>query len=165
MWHDRLAFGPGIFQTNKKTAALVSPHSDGKLISSIIASFNFEIVEGSSNKNSRAALKEIIRKLSFGFNIVITPDGPRGPRHKVKGSITNLGSKYSKNLIPIACSCTNFVLLKSWDRLIMPLPFNKIVVLVGEPVMLNDDHLANDILLEQALLKMTNEAENRIKTL
>lgn len=165
MWHDRLAFGPGIFKANKNTAALVSPHSDGKLISSIITNFDFEIIEGSSNKNPRVAIKGIIQKLSLGSNVVITPDGPRGPRHKVKGSTTNLARKYGKSLIPIACSCTNFALLKSWDRLVMPLPFSKIIVLIGEPIALSDDTLANDKVLEQFLIKMTDEAEDRIKTL
>ena len=165
MWHDRLAFGPGIFHSNKKTAALVSPHSDGKIISSIILKFNFEIVEGSSNKNSGPALKKIIQKLAQGSNIVITPDGPRGPRHKIKGSVTALAKKYSCNLMPIACSCSNYILLKSWDKLIMPLPFGKIIVLIGEPIKLGDDDTANDKALEQSLNNMTNEADNEIKAL
>lgn len=165
MWHDKLAFGPGIFKTNKKTAALVSPHSDGKLISSIILKFNFGIVEGSSNKNSGPALKQIIQKLTSGSNIVITPDGPRGPRHKIKGSTTALARKYASNLIPIACSCSKFVSLKSWDKLVMPLPFNKIVVLISEPVSLGDDNLNNDKLLEQILNNMNNEVLLQVQKL
>lgn len=165
IWHDRLAFGPGIFQSNKKTAALVSPHSDGKIISSIVLKFNFEIIEGSSNKNSGPALKKIIQKLILGSNIVITPDGPRGPRHKIKGSITALARKYSSSLIPIACSCSNYILLKSWDKLIMPLPFGKIIVLIGKPIELGDDNFANDKVLEQSLIDMTSEADDRVKTL
>lgn len=163
MWHDCLAFGPGIFKTNKKTAALVSPHSDGRLISSIILKFNFGIVEGSSNKNSGPALKKIIQKLSTGSNIVITPDGPRGPRHKIKGSTTALARKYASNLIPVACSCTRFILLKSWDRLVMPLPFSKIIVLIGKPIALSDDNIINDNNLEQILTSMTNEAWDKVQ--
>lgn len=165
MWHDCLAFGPGIFKTNEKTAALVSPHSDGRLISSIILRFNFGIVEGSSNKNSGPALKKIIQKLSSGSNIVITPDGPRGPRHKIKGSTTALARKYASNLIPVTCSCTRFILLKSWDKLVMPLPFGQIVVLIGEPIALGDDNIINDNNLEQILTNMTDEAWDKAQKL
>lgn len=165
MWHNRLAFGPGIFKTNRQTAGLVSPHSDGKLISSIISKFRYKIIEGSSNKNSTGALRKIIEKLSLGYNIVITPDGPRGPKYKVKGNITNLAQKYSSNLIPITCACTRFILLKSWDQLIMPLPFSKIVVMIGEPITTIDNRSANDETLEGVLIAMTNTVDEMVKTL
>lgn len=156
LWHNKLAFGPKIFKGQKDTLALVSPHSDGRIISSIIKQFGFGVIEGSTNKNPVGALKAIIKKLSSGSNIVITPDGPRGPKYKINSKITTLASKYNTPLIPVACNTTRYFLLRSWDRLMMPLPFGTIKVIIGTPLQLLGNSQKDNNLLASSLMELTN---------
>jgi lysophospholipid acyltransferase (LPLAT)-like uncharacterized protein len=166
MWHNRLAFGPGIFFRNTSdTAALISPHSDGKFISQVVKLFGFDVIEGSSNKNPVSALKKIIQKLSQDDNVVITPDGPRGPIYQINSSITNIARKYNYPLYPVTCSCTRYFLLKTWDKLIIPLPFSKIIVMIGERMIITEDSLKNDKCLEQALNQLTTKSDEMVKKL
>ncbi len=164
LWHNRLAFGPRIFRDHHQHIyALASPHSDGKIISKIINSFGFKILEGSSNKNSVGALKQIITKLKNGGDIVITPDGPRGPVYNVGSSnITEIALKYGAKLVPISCMSSNFFSLKSWDRLMIPLPFGTIYVIVGSSITLLSDKQTNDANLENQLKALSQIAEDKI---
>jgi lysophospholipid acyltransferase (LPLAT)-like uncharacterized protein len=155
LWHNRLALGPGIFKYHKDIHALISPHSDGRVISNIVNKFGFGAISGSTNKNPIGALKQIITKLSSGSNIVITPDGPRGPAYKINSNITQIAKKYKAQLIPISANCSKYFRFKSWDRLIMPLPFGKIEVLIGEPLILSHNEEQNNLYLEQALMAIS----------
>ncbi|MGI4775933.1 MAG: lysophospholipid acyltransferase family protein [Janthinobacterium lividum] len=165
LWHNRLAFGPKIFLTNRKTFALVSPHSDGKLISKIVSMFGLGIIEGSSNKNPIGALKKIILNLNCGHNVIITPDGPRGPVYKVSSNLVGVAQKYNSKVVPLTVSCSKYFLLNSWDRLILPLPFNNILVLRGKEISLfNDNNEDKDIseiikCLQATLIEMTSTAD------
>jgi lysophospholipid acyltransferase (LPLAT)-like uncharacterized protein len=162
-WHNRLAIAPRIFLGHKDVYALVSPHSDGALISSVINKFHFGVINGSTNKNSTQSLRELFRKLLSGSNIVITPDGPRGPIYKINSNITKIAKKYNSKLIPIACYSTNNFTLKSWDRLIIPKIFSSIIVIIGNPLILCDDQKKNDEHLEQTLIAMNKRAKEHIR--
>lgn len=151
MWHNNLAFGPGVFKGVYNTYALVSSHSDGRIISAVIKRLGFKIIEGSSNKNPTGAVRQIIDKLARKGNIVITPDGPRGPVHKVNSGIMQIARKYDKKPVPISCSTSNYFVLKTWDRLIMPLPFGKIVIKIGQPLEPVGDRQQDNLILERSL--------------
>lgn len=153
-WHNRLALGPGIFLGHKNIYALISPHSDGKIISSIVKWFGFGVISGSTNRKPIPALKTIIKKLKDGSNIVITPDGPRGPIYQINSSINKIAQKYNAELIPVSCATSRYFLLKSWDKLIMPLPFGKITIFIGSPVILTGDENQDNKNLKQALMEL-----------
>lgn len=164
LWHNRLTFGLEIFKNHKHIYPLVSPHSDGKIISTIIRNFGFDIIEGSSNKNSVGSLKKIIAKLNAGANIVITPDGPRGPVYHVNNSaITELARRHRANLIPISCMSSNFFSLSSWDKMMMPLPFGNIYVIIGSPLILLNNKQINDNNLVDRLNILSKLAEDNVR--
>lgn len=159
LWHNRLALGPGIFKHHEDIYALISPHSDGRVVSGVINKFGFGVISGSTNKNPVKALKQIITRLSSGGNIVITPDGPRGPIYKINSNISQIAKKYKAQLIPISANCSQYFRFNSWDRLIMPLPFGRIDVLIGQPLILTDDEQQNNLSLEQALMAISIDKE------
>lgn len=152
LWHNRLAFGPRIFLGHKDIYALISPHSDGKIISQIVEKFGFDIISGSTNKEAVAALKTIITKLRNNSNIVITPDGPRGPVYQINSTINKVAKKYNIKLVPISCNTSKYFLLNSWDKLIIPLPFGKITVKIGLPLELTGNEYQDNINLQQVLM-------------
>lgn len=150
-WHNRLAFGMHIFQGIDNTYALASPHTDGRIITDIIRKMGFGVIEGSTNRNPAGALKNIIAKINSGNNVVITPDGPRGPVYEVNSAVCKIAKKFDKPLIPLSCRTNRYYELNSWDKMIIPKFFSKIRVYFGEPLDLTDNDETNDKLLESTL--------------
>lgn len=155
LWHNRLAFGMHIFRKIDNVYALASPHTDGRLITDVIRKMKFGVIEGSTNRNPTGALKEIISKISSGNNVVITPDGPRGPVYKINSSIARIAKKFDKPLIPLSCTANRYYELKSWDKMIIPKFFSKMTVRFGKPIDLKENEKANNALLEQTLTQLS----------
>lgn len=155
MWHNNLAFGMGIFNGFSNMYALASPHSDGKIIAALVVKMGYKVVHGSSNKNPSAALKNIINLLTNQRGkIVITPDGPRGPKYHNNSAITKIAHKYNKKLIPISCFADKFFQLKTWDQMLLPKPFSKIRVIIGSPIDLSGNEAEDKKRLEEVLMAM-----------
>lgn len=151
MWHDNLATAPYAFRSHKNLYALVSPHSDGKIISKTLVKFGYHIIEGSTNKNPAAAARQIIKNLSKNRNIAITPDGPRGPKHEVHSNIVGLAKIALANIVPVSCKVERYFCLESWDALMMPLPFCRGIITIGAPLILSENDELGSKQLEDAL--------------
>lgn len=158
IWHNRLAYSMYIFANYKNVFGLTSPHSDGKIISKLVSMMGYKIIEGSSNKNATGAVKEIIKQLSNGNKIVVTPDGPRGPLYKNGSVITKIASKHNKKIVPVTCMASKYFQLNSWDQMMIPKPFSKITVLMGKPLVLSGSEDDDRLLLETKLNDLTSQA-------
>ncbi len=154
-WHNMLALSPAMFKGHRDVYALISPHLDGKILNALVDKFGCKVIVGSSNKNSFGALRSIIEKLSQDANVIVTPDGPKGPVYNVNSGITEIAYKYNKKLIPIVSSTSRCFRLKSWDKLIIPLPFGSIQIIVGSPLVLTDNKVQNHMNLEKDLVNLT----------
>lgn len=159
LWHNRLVYSINFFREYKNICALTSPHADGRIIGQLILMLNKSIIEGSTNKNARTAVKQIIQKLTEGAKIVITPDGPRGPAYKNNSVITKIASKYNKKIIPLSFHASKYFKLNSWDEMLIPKPFSKIWVVIGEPLTLIGNDQDDRLLLEGKLNDLTKQAE------
>ncbi len=140
-WHDKIMILPHIspFQKPEKINALISPHNDGRIIANMMRLIGYGIIEGSSNKNPILAVKNIIRTLKAGDNVVIMPDGPRGPRHEVKGNVIEIAKLSGAAIVPFGSKASRCFKINSWDKLIFPLPFGRITVYFGVPTICNRD--------------------------
>ncbi len=154
-WHNMLALSPAMFIGHRNIYALISPHLDGKILNDLVGKFGCKVIVGSTNKNPIGALRNIIGKLSQGANIIVTPDGPKGPVYKVNSGITEIAYRYNKKLIPIVSSTSRCFRLKSWDKLIIPLPFGIIKIIVSLPLELTNNKIQNHISLEKQLASLT----------
>ncbi|HJD53819.1 MAG TPA: lysophospholipid acyltransferase family protein [Rickettsia endosymbiont of Proechinophthirus fluctus] len=154
-WHNMLALSPSMFIGHRNIYALISPHLDGKILNDLVGKFGCRVIVGSTNKNPIGALRNIIGKLSQGANIIVTPDGPKGPVYKVNSGITEIAYRYNTKLITIVSSTSRCFRLKSWDKLIIPLPFGTIKIIVGSPLELTNDKIQNHISLEKQLASLT----------
>ncbi|PCJ29441.1 MAG: hypothetical protein COA94_01570 [Rickettsiales bacterium] len=158
MWHNRLAFGMYIYKDYENVYALVSSHTDGKLITDVIRKMKYSVIEGSTNRNPTGAVRGIIKAITNGGQVVITPDGPRGPVYKINSNITKLGHKYSKAVIPVSCMASKYFRLKSWDGMMIPKPFGRVVVTIARPLPLSGDDEKDSKSLEEALTKLSAQA-------
>ena len=156
-WHSR--FVPlftiaeiGIF------TAVTSAHSDGNFLEEILKHYGHSVIRGSSRKNANSAMREIIKLGSKSMRLVVTPDGPTGPRFKLKGNLINIAKKFNVPIIPVTFSATHAVVLNTWDRFILPIPFlSKISVIFSDPIDANK--LKSDSELEQIMLQMMVKAD------
>ena len=138
LWHDSAVLG-AFGGYHQKTVALTSRHRDGTFVESILRSVNVPSVRGSSGKTGRRAALELLRTAET-HNIVITPDGPRGPRRKMSRGIVYLASKTGNPIVPTGFACSNAWDVKgSWTSLTIPKPFSRVAMLCDEPIFVPPD--------------------------
>jgi lysophospholipid acyltransferase (LPLAT)-like uncharacterized protein len=136
LWHNRLLIFPLIlrrFFSNRHGAALISASRDGDLLAAAIQRFGYDVVRGSSSRLGASAIRQLTEVLAAGRDVVITPDGPRGPAYELGPGIIFLAEKSGAAVLPMNLEFSHCWRLGSWDRFIVPRPFSKVRVLVSEP--------------------------------
>ena len=135
LWHNRLLIFPFVlrrFFPNRRGAALISASRDGDLLADAIKRFDFDVVRGSSSRLGASAILQLTDVLASGRDVVITPDGPRGPAYELGPGIIFLAQKSGAPVAPVNMEYSNCWRLKSWDRFILPRPFSKVRVIIGQ---------------------------------
>lgn len=135
LWHNRLLFVATLFPkyARKKTFAMISASRDGEYISNIVKLFGVRTVRGSSSRKGAGALRGALNVLKDGANLIMTPDGPRGPRyHLSKGPII-LASKTGFPILTLGINYSSYWELRSWDKFRIPKPWSRIELIFGEP--------------------------------
>jgi lysophospholipid acyltransferase (LPLAT)-like uncharacterized protein len=137
LWHNRLLIFPLVlrrFFPDRHGAALISASRDGDLLSDAIHRFKYDVVRGSSSKLGASALLQLGEELTAGRDVVITPDGPRGPAYELGPGIVFLAQKTGAQVLPVNMEYSSCWRVKSWDRFIIPKPFCKVRVIIGQPL-------------------------------
>ncbi len=135
LWHGRmLAAMPLGLHRRRDFAVLVSPSDDGALVTRALAAFGYRVVRGSASRGGGRALRELGAVLAQGGTVVVTPDGPRGPRHTTNVGIGWLARDAGAPIVGIAIAVDRAWRLRSWDRFTIPKPFARIVVDYTAPV-------------------------------
>ncbi len=125
-WHGELLMLPYLYKHYRKkphAKVLISPHFDGELISHTIKYFGLGTLAGSSDKNPVRVLIQAIKTIKEGYDIGITPDGPKGPCHEVADGIIVMAQKAKAKIVLVTIKPTKFWQLNSWDRFTIPKPF------------------------------------------
>jgi lysophospholipid acyltransferase (LPLAT)-like uncharacterized protein len=104
-WHSQQLMIP-IGYRGTGSHVLISRHGDGEIIARIIARFGHEAVRGSSTRGGAGALRALIKLGRSGRDVVVTPDGPKGPRHVVKLGIIHLAKATGLPIVPLAFACS-----------------------------------------------------------
>lgn len=146
-WHEHLpAMSMLTFLTRSmpeyrrpKVHTLVSQHRDGRFIGDIVSRFGIGTVYGSSSRGGAASLRQMLRLLSKGDIVAITPDGPRGPRRHADAGVAQLAALAGVPVVPCASCTTRRVILKTWDRMVIPLPFGRGVMVCGPEIVVPRD--------------------------
>lgn len=155
-WHDQLLLmAKGYCGQGAKT--LISASTDGELISRTVAYFNIGSVRGSSNRGGRGAFKALADLSSGPQDLVLTPDGPKGPRHRLKGGVAQLARISGRPVVPTAFACSRGHRFQSWDSFLLPYPWGKAVYIYGEPLVYGQNETMDDFLARlQAAMDATN---------
>jgi lysophospholipid acyltransferase (LPLAT)-like uncharacterized protein len=113
---------------------LVSRHRDGRFVGAVVGRFRVGLVHASTSRGGAAGLRAMLRLLAAGDVVVITPDGPRGPRRAAAPGVAQLAALSGRPVLPCAARSTRQRVLGSWDRMRLPLPFGRGVLVCGAPV-------------------------------
>jgi len=136
LWHNRLLVFPFVlrrFLPQRHGAALISASHDRYLIAHVVPHFGYDVIRGSSSRLGTSALLHLTGVLMSGSDVVITPDGPRGPAYELGPGIIFLAQKSGAAVVPMNLEYSHCWRLGSWDRFIVPRPFAKVRVLINRP--------------------------------
>jgi len=167
LWHNRLTIVSEIlFKLDPNTifAALISKSRDGDPVATLANSYATGKAIRVPHDRRHHALKNVIKTLKTTNEvIIITPDGPRGPRYAVKAGIAVAAKETNASIIPFTWVSSKFWQLKSWDKLLFPKPFSKIIVTFGDPISLaHDTHEENQAILAENLLDIEQKVNESL---
>ena len=153
-WHGRTAV-PGPKFRNRNWGVMISHSNDGDIQKYIYESLGYHVIRGSSGRGGERALIESIRFLREGNTMAMTPDGPRGPAGQVQLGVLLMAKKSGAKLVPWGVAARPRWLAKSWDRFLVPYPFARAVVVMGDAITVPKD--ASDEDMEQLRLHTERE--------
>ena len=143
IWHNRL-LGSILADWRARrrchsVKVLTSASKDGGWLAAMARRFTLGNVRGSSSRRGAAALLELSRSIGDGNDIVITPDGPRGPNYSVAPGIIHLAGHAGVRIVPVKVGFTRFWRIgKRWDALWIPKPFSRLTLEFLEPLEISD---------------------------
>ena len=152
-WHERLALMPYCWPSRAPFHMLISSHPDGQLIAGAVAAFGISTIAGSTTRGGGMALRGLIKKLNAGESVGVTPDGPKGPRHEVGDGVLALARLTGAAIVPAAVGVSRQIRLKTWDRLIIGLPFGHGAMVWGAPLHVAKTASNAEIVAARAQLK------------
>ena len=133
-WHGRAPMIPYFWDKRSILKALVSPHRDGQILVGLLRRFGIGHIDGSSNERALSAAVTLLKELRQGTTIAIIPDGPRGPSMTMGISPLYYAQKTGKPIIGVTYSIARSIVVeRSWDRMLLPLPFHKGICAVTKP--------------------------------
>jgi lysophospholipid acyltransferase (LPLAT)-like uncharacterized protein len=127
LWHGRL-LAPAYLHRNEDLATLVSRSADGEYLTRLLMRWNYVAVRGSSSAGGTASVREMVRHARGGRSLVITPDGPRGPRQQMKDGPLYLARLSGLPIIPVSAVASRAWWVEGWDRFMVPQPFSTVHV-------------------------------------
>jgi lysophospholipid acyltransferase (LPLAT)-like uncharacterized protein len=139
-WHERLPLMPALWLTvrrmdrTQRIHVLVSRHRDGRFIGTVMRRFGTGVVFGSSRRGGAASIRTLMPLLVRGEHLAITPDGPRGPRRVAAPGVAQIAALSGAPVMPCAAQTSRRRVLRSWDRMVVPLPFGRGVLVCLAPI-------------------------------
>lgn len=150
---------------------MVSQSWDGELIDRCLRRMGYDTTRGSSSRGGKEALVELIDMMvEKNYCSGLAVDAPRGPAGKAKIGIVIIARETGAPVVPMVSWATRQLQFKSWDRMILPLPFSTIVVAIGKPTMVpkdlsNDEYESLRSEIEANMVEASYQAEQKVKEL
>lgn len=151
-----------------KLCFLISPSVDGEVPERIARAWGAEVIRGSANRTGALAMRDQQSMLRSGYSIVTTADGPNGPQYEFKAGTVLMARIAGVPIVPIGCAADRAWYLDRWDRFMIPKPFARTVVAVGEPVHIPRDVRPDEIEpwrlnVQEAVMSVMRQCEESLK--
>ena len=166
LWHNRvfaILVAYRKYLPFRQGATLTSPSKDGEIIAATVCHFDVDAVRGSSSRRGAAALVELKNWIKSGYDILIVPDGPRGPRYRFGPGAVKLAQLTDAQILPIRIESSSYWKFKSWDQFRLPKPFSSVDIyfepLVEIPFDLSEDDFEKECQKVETVLNPYNEID------
>ncbi len=138
-WHNRIFFSSHflhvrVFQKGLHLTVLISQSKDGEFIARVVKGWGGDTARGSTSRGGKEALHAIFAAVKKNSAIATTPDGPRGPQYIFQPGTMVVAQMTGLPIVTVTFAAEPAWVLKSWDRFVIPKPFSRIVVAIGEPI-------------------------------
>ena len=156
IWHDTIAVAPLIawrVERSYRITVMLSWHRDAEIAARAVRRLGIRSVHGSSTRGWLGGLRGLLAAHARGDDIVIVPDGPRGPRHEVKEGIVQLARATGLPVVTVGVVARPAHRAGSWDRMQVPWPFARVAVAMGTPLDVADMDNAGGRAAVQAALE------------
>jgi lysophospholipid acyltransferase (LPLAT)-like uncharacterized protein len=132
-WHNCLFIIPWFYsrymsgpQCPRHSVALTSASKDGEILAAFLARFDIGAIRGSTSRRGAVAMLEMLRASEAGYDVAITPDGPRGPKYQLNAGVITLAQKADIPILGFGIFYSRYWELKSWDAFRIPKPFARV---------------------------------------
>jgi lysophospholipid acyltransferase (LPLAT)-like uncharacterized protein len=170
VWHERLSLMPVPWlmarrwdrgnRPASRMHILVSRSRHGRLVARALGRFGIEAVFGSSSRGGAASTRSLLRFIAGGDHVGITPDGPRGPRRHAAAGAAQLAALSGVPVLPCAAQTSRRWTLRSWDKMVIPRPFGRGVIVCGPSISVaRRDWREATFVIERALTDAANRAD------
>ncbi|GAB4265948.1 MAG: hypothetical protein Kow0092_18560 [Deferrisomatales bacterium] len=132
-WHNRM-LGALVAHRGSGVGVVISRSRDGELISRVAQAFGHRALRGSSSRGGAPALRAALEHLRRGGAVAFTPDGPRGPRYRVRPGAVYAARQAGCPVVPVGIAMAPKAEFSSWDRFQVPVPFGKVLLVYGQPL-------------------------------
>lgn len=137
-WHQNIM--AGIMSTiGSSFVVIVSLSKDGDLVATTLEKLGNRLARGSSSRGGKKAMTEMIELMRLGFPAALSVDGPRGPAREVKSGIVEIARVTNSCIVPYIVYSKCFWSFNSWDKFRFPIPFTRIVIKYGNPIIVPED--------------------------
>ncbi len=137
-WHSQLVLTT-FNHKNMNICGLVSKSKDGEYLARMLNNLGFKTVRGSTSSGASRSLLKLIVYGKKGLSLAITPDGPKGPMHKVQNGVIFLAQKTGLPVVPIGSASSKKITFNSWDKFQLPLPFARAAIVYDKPFFVSPD--------------------------
>lgn len=171
-WHQHHVIGSTLIrswiQRGFKACFLVSGSVDGDVPERVARAWGAEVIRGSANQSGALALRDQQRMMKNGYSIVTTADGPRGPKYEFKAGTVLMARIAGVPIIPIGCAAESAWYLRRWDDFMIPKPFSRIAIAVGEPIPVPRNVALDDLepvrkSVQDAVMSLMRDSEQALK--
>jgi lysophospholipid acyltransferase (LPLAT)-like uncharacterized protein len=133
LWHGRI-LPATLYWRDRNVVALTSQNFDGEWIARLMARFGYRAARGSTSRGAARALLQLSRDLRAGAPVAFTVDGPRGPARVAQRGAAWLAGATGHPILPFHIETDRYWSAGSWDRTMIPKPFSRVAVAIGEPM-------------------------------
>jgi len=138
-WHNRTALMAYFYEHycwGRTAKTFISRSRDGQFMTDVAARFGIQAVRGSSSRGGSSAMLAAVKAATDAkVDLVITPDGPRGPKYQLQPGILRLSQATQRPIVAVTYKLAWKKELKSWDRFHVPLPFSRCDLVTSEPIL------------------------------
>ncbi|MZH42002.1 MAG: lysophospholipid acyltransferase family protein, partial [Nitrospinae bacterium] len=136
LWHGRIFYLFYYLRRNPDYFLLISPSEDGDLLARLARLMGYSVIRGSTYKKAVPAARSLIKVLRRNKRIIIIADGSRGPRCVAQPGSIQLAAITGVPVFPMTFGSKNKVVLKTWDRFVIPIPFTRCTLNFSSPISL-----------------------------